>query len=287
MDNKITSPSSGPNEQGTRTFKIVSLGVGFIAICLLFIIAFNGFQPDQYSLSDRYFPSPTPTATRTPTPTPTPNWTATQKIVETTATAQAVQAIVANANDTWPIMLSDPFDNNDNIWNTGLDKSDLVDVRREINNGKYTWDVISKKNVITWASANTTNVTDFILSVDAQRTQGTSSSSDYGLIFRYLSRNYFYYFSVRSDRFQLSLNYRGDWINIIDWRRSDAIHPGEVNHLTIVADGTHFTLLINGRLVAQAIDDHIKQGTTGVAISINRGNLEEKFEFDNFELRTP
>ena len=286
MDIEIKSNPSGLGEQGTRTLKIVSLGVGFIAIGLLFFIAFISFQPDQYSLSDRYFPSPTATATRTPTHTPTPNWTATQKIVETTATAQVVQTIVANANDTWPILLSDPFDNNDNIWNTGLDKSDLVDVRREINNGKYTWDVISKKNVITWASANTTNVTDFILSVDAQRTQGTSSS-DYGLIFRYLSRNYFYYYSIRSDSFQLGLNYRGDWINIIDWRRSEAIHPNEVNHLTIIADGSHFTLLINDRLVAQAIDDHIEQGTTGVAISINRGNLEEKFEFDNFELRTP
>ena len=282
----ISNPFDEDERLGRRPVFWAVLGLGILCIGSLLMGIMYFHKPDPQAIIGQLFPSPSPTATLTPTPTPTPNWTTTQKIVETTTTAQAAQTIVANANDTWSILLSDPFDTNDNIWNTGLDKSDRANVRREINNGKYTWDVTSKQGFVSWASANTTNITDFILSVDAQRIQGTSLS-DYGLIFRYLNRNYFYYYSISSDRFQLSLNYRGDWINIINWTRSDAIHSDKVNHLTIIADGSHFTLLINGRLVAQAIDDHIEQGTTGIAISIDRGNREATFEFDNFELRTP
>ena len=58
-------------EVSTRTIKLALLGVAFAGLCLLFLWMFTWFQPDQYSLSDRYFPSATPTSTRTPTLTPT------------------------------------------------------------------------------------------------------------------------------------------------------------------------------------------------------------------------
>jgi hypothetical protein len=55
----------------TRSLQLASLGVAFVILCLLFNLMYNWFQPDQLSLSDRYFPSPTATITRTPTFTPT------------------------------------------------------------------------------------------------------------------------------------------------------------------------------------------------------------------------
>src|ERR1041385_5624042 len=58
-------------EQRTRILRILLLSAGLVMICLFFISAFTWFQPDQLSLSDRYFPSATATITGTPTFTPT------------------------------------------------------------------------------------------------------------------------------------------------------------------------------------------------------------------------
>ncbi len=64
-------------ESGTRVIKLALLGAAFAVLCILFLLMFAWFQPDQLSLSDRYFPSPTATRTNTPTLTPTVTFTPT------------------------------------------------------------------------------------------------------------------------------------------------------------------------------------------------------------------
>jgi len=287
VDNKTTSNPLDHDEQGSHALKIASLALAFIGISILFIVAFIGFQPDQFSLSDRYFPSPTVTPTRTHTPTPTPNWTATQKVVEATGTAQAVQTIIANVNNTWTILFSDPFDNNDNHWNTGLDKSNQADVRREINNGKYTWDAVSKKPAFSLAIADTANITDFILSVDLQHTGGTKSS-DCGVVFRKDTDDNLYYLGITDNRkFHVALTYNGGWADIINRTTSNALHADETNRVTVIANGSHFIVLFNDQFVVEFEDDYIPRGTVGLGILIFNPEQQANFEFDNFELRTP
>jgi hypothetical protein len=70
-------------EAMTRTIRLGLLAATFVSICLLFLWMFSSFQPDQYSLSDRYFPSATATHTRTPTPTRTPRPTHTPSLTPT------------------------------------------------------------------------------------------------------------------------------------------------------------------------------------------------------------
>jgi len=117
MDTEATSNSSGHDEQGSSTFKIVSLVLAFTGICILFIIAFVGFQPDQFSLSDRYFPSPTATNTRTPTLTPTATLTPTRTAtLGPTATSTPNYFLTAISQGNGNIVFEDNFETNDNNW---------------------------------------------------------------------------------------------------------------------------------------------------------------------------
>ncbi|HSG45022.1 MAG TPA: hypothetical protein VLA72_17885 [Anaerolineales bacterium] len=251
-----------------------------IAVALVF------YQPNFKSLYGQYFPSATPLPTSTKVPTPTPNWTATQKVIETTATAHAIQSTIADASNNWNALLSEPFNNNDNNWETELSESEWNEIYRKIDNGKYTWDATAKKGFISWIDANTISTTDFYLTVEAKQLDGTTSS-DYGLIFRQDIGSNFYYFGIGDDSFFVGLSYNNEWLNIIDWTTSNAISPNGSNRLTVIASGSHFIFLINDQFAGEAIDNHIPKGTVGLAVVIHTANQQANFEFDNFELRVP
>jgi len=68
---------------------------------------------------------------------------------------------------------------------------------------------------------------------------------------------------------------------------SKAILPDQINNLTVIANNTYFTFLINNQVVGYANDDHISKGLIGLAIQIHYAIEQATFEFDNFELREP
>jgi len=274
------------DDNSGRTFVWLILGVVAIGCGLVFAAAFFFFKPDTQSLVDKYFPSPTPTSTRTPTPTPTPNLTATQQAIQSTATAQAVQTSIANANSQWKVLAADQFDTNANQWDVGTIDDDYATIIREIQGGKYRWNATAKKGFFEWARLNSKSVNDFSLSVEGQRVSG-STSSDYGLIFRKDISGNFYYFALSDGGYFVSLNYDNEWIDVIQQTESKAISSNEPNRLTVIGTGSHFIFLINDQVVAEATDDHISKGTTGLAMEVFEADLKASFEFDNFELREP
>ena len=282
------SSNSDKQENPTRYFyNLALLGTGFAGICILFISAFIWFQPDQLSLSDRYFPSPTATSTRTPTPTPTPNLTATQQVIQATTTMQAIQVIATKAVDQGQVILSDAFETNENDWDTGYDYSEYGRIIRKIGHGTYQWEITADKSNISWSRADTIPVSDFYLAVDTLLLKGTPSI-DFGLIFREDTFGNFYYFGINQTRhFTLERSYNDKWTDIIDWTSSSAIVVGKINRLTVIARGDQFLLFINDVFVAEAHDDLIKNGKPALAISLNRRGQEAMIDFDNFILRTP
>jgi hypothetical protein len=272
------------NESPISRFYVLSLLCAAVfGIFTLFIFSFIWFKPDQLSLADRYFPSPTTTSTRTPTSTPTPNLTATQRVIQTTSTSQAIQTTIAHANSQWNILISDSFNSTKNKW--GLSSEDAYAKITRTITGTYKWEAKSKQGFISWKTAFTKPVADFILTAEAQRIEGTRSS-DYGLIFREDIGN-FYYFGIDGEGFFVSLNYNNEWFDLIDWTSSSAILPASPNHLTVIAMGSHFTFLINNQLVAMTTDDRIPIGKAGLGIQIYQSNRHAIFEFDNFKLREP
>jgi len=177
----------------------------------------------------------------------------------------------------------DDFNSNKNNWGLSSN-SEWANIIRRIN-GVYRWEARSKKGFFGRVTADTKTVVNFILEVETQMIEGTSSS-DSGLVFRDDSRGNYYYFGIDDESFAIELRYHDEWISIVDWTESSAILSGLPNRLTVIGKGSQFTFLINDQLVATVTDNHIQWGTTGMAISMH---ADEKaiFEFDNFELREP
>jgi hypothetical protein len=121
--------------------------------------------------------------------------------------------------------------------------------------------------------------------VEARRVSG-SEDGRYGLVFRYADGDY-YFVRIRDDQhFRLSLWYEDEWTTVIDWTETSTIRPGQVNRLTVIAEGTHFTFYVNDQYAGEADDSRLSSGGVGVAIELGAGDAAV-FEFDNFEVRAP
>jgi hypothetical protein len=55
----------------------------------------------------------------------------------------------------------------------------------------------------------------------------------------------------------------------------------------MLAQGSHFTLFINGEGIAAFEDDTLKMGVTGFEFTIRNAGENLDLEFDNFKVRAP
>ncbi len=94
MDNDLgVNPFDQEEKPRSPIFTIAIFGLALACCCAAFIGAFLIFKPDSLSVVEELFPSPTVTQTKTPIPTSTPNLTATQQVLESTATSQAIRCL--------------------------------------------------------------------------------------------------------------------------------------------------------------------------------------------------
>jgi hypothetical protein len=184
------------------------------------------------------------------------------------------------------IEFADSFDDNSNEWFVGDYRDPFVSGNRSIINGKYRWEVQAYQPSRFSAVPKVDPVSDFYLIVDAKRVSGAKSSL-YGLLFRRLDRNNFYLFQINDDQyFAFELLDQDEWTTLIDWTKTSAIHPGEVNRLAVRGEGSHFEFFINDEFVGEADDSEFSSGIVGLVIGFPDAGGKAIFEFDNFELGT-
>ena len=117
---------------------------------------------------------------------------------------------------------------------------------------------------------------------------GNGTGSGWGAIFRIQdNQNYYSFRMTDSQSFAVSVQKEGQWANLVDWTKSNAIKPNGVNQLEVLARGTLFTFTINGRVVSEVNDDTFGQGLVG--LMIEGYTLGEKiiFDFIDVTLREP
>ena len=68
---------------------------------------------------------------------------------------------------------------------------------------------------------------------------------------------------------------------------STALQPAGANRLAVLAEGSHFRLFINDRLVGELDDARLTSGAVLLAIEAPLAGGNVAFEVDNFELRAP
>jgi hypothetical protein len=193
----------------------------------------------------------------------------------------------------WPIVVADAFNEQANGWGYGVLTDTIADVTLSLVGGRYHWEM-APRNVVLWPSlANPTYATsDLYVAVDARQLSGTPRS-DYGLVFRLTGPDYYYYqVSPAAQQFAFNLQYDGQWIPLIDWTAAPTpIEIDNLNRLAVAAEGTRFTLYLNGEVAGTVTDDHLAQGSAGVGVQVYfddpGGDNSGTYEFDNFEWRAP
>jgi len=175
----------------TRPQNIAALAAFVLTLCILFIAAFMGFQPDHLSLSDRYFPSPTATLTRTPTSTSTPTSTPT-KTPTPTATVTSTPDALLTAISQGSAIIEDNFETNDNDWE-GFYPNNTVAIK----DGSLS--LVANKGYIGIAYCTFCPPSGNSYYLEAEVTSETNTSTNYGVAFCF-DRNYseYYVFQINS-----------------------------------------------------------------------------------------
>ena len=239
----------------TRFFKLTSLVVGFIALCLMFIIAFVGFKPDQYSLSDRYFPSPTATNLRPPTLTPTATITPTiTATLGPTPTSTPNYFLTAISQGEGNIAFEDNFETNDNNWEGFFSNSTVT-----IEDGRLSLASDSQAYIGMSYCTSCPPVGDTYYLEAEVSSETDSATANYGLAFC-LDKNYtdYYVFQVNptSKLFDLYKHHDTWW----DTLAHDTYAPTEesipaADKLGVYFDHGIINLYVNNSLVYSYVDE--------------------------------
>jgi hypothetical protein len=203
-----------------------------------------------------------------------------------TVQVQNAETTAESALTNWKVIRTDTFDSNKNNWLVEESEDEYAITNYEIVDGKYRWDSTAHKSFIGWVRADRKALTDFYLSVDIQQVEGPDTA-DYGVILREDDNSNFYYFGISDNGQYVLYLFFEEWDTLINWTETDLIKPGEINRLTVVGEGSHFTFFINDHYLTEITDDTIPSGSTALVIEMADENDHAIFEFDNFELRAP
>ncbi|HTX91409.1 MAG TPA: family 16 glycoside hydrolase [Anaerolineales bacterium] len=248
-----TPPPPRPKKKSALVAVLITCGI-LLLLCLL-VLCIGGVW---YGVSRGIIPVPPFLATPTPTPLPA----------------------------SWETNTRDDFSANLNGWPIGSDNGQYGSSYLSIMNGKLMWEVDSIKDCWYWWYPDLPNVSDFDISVDVQRTGG-STTGDYGIIFRSNSDNDAFYYVALNDtnqRFGMFLYQYDTWNTIVDWKLSKAIKPGAVNRLDVTGTGGHFVISINGKVVGQADDYQLPTGKFGILAKLVDSSDKILLEYDNLVL---
>lgn len=209
---------------------------------------------------------------------------------QTDSAADAAQVGEAELPPGWSSSMDDDFTSNRNDWLTGSFDDDYGKAELAVEDGLYRWSVkaASDEGVFWWVYSELNREPgDFYLSVDGRQRDGDVSNADYGLIFRFVDEDNFYFFAISDDQHMMvELLQDNEWITFIDWKETSLVRPGQVNRLAILAQGTHYEFYINGEPAGELDDDRLSGGTAGLGVDV--WTVEgATFEFDNFQVYQP
>ena len=190
----------------------------------------------------------------------------------------------------WNVVISDSFDTNDNHWNTGdINDPGNATGTLQIIDGKYRWNIGADRTFATITSKSQAPDGDFYASVDVHQLDG-SAVCGYGLLLRDNSAGV-YQFGLADHDKQFSVfawnESTGTSRQLIDPAGSDAIRPGEVNRLAVIAEGAHYSFFINNQPVGEMTDNEWTSGHVTLFTQLCQLGDSAVIEFDNMELRVP
>jgi len=125
------------------------------------------------------------------------------------------------------------------------------------------------------------------IDIDVKHEAGTDDEAAAGLVFRFQDTGNTYLFLVSvNGYFEVAKWVANDWTTLNKWTTSSAIHAGPAsNHLTVIADRTFLTFLVNGTQVADLMDGSFSAGKIGVIVAAYQDGADVVESFDNLTVR--
>jgi len=208
---------------------------------------------------------------------------------QTKATAESLVDQLTSRQD-WPLQIFDPFDDNVNDWLVGESSDELAEISWEIVDSAYHWQAQANEGFIWWSRPELDDLEDVYAAVDVNIPDGPDTAH-IGLVFRHATNSRYYTFMIRPNvdypDFSLDWHSEDGWASLIDWTASDAILPGESNHLGVFLVDDQMYLLINEQWVAVYPAENDLAGSVGIVIGLSEAGEQGQFIFDNFEVRIP
>ena len=144
-------------------------------------------------------------------------------------------------------------------------------ISRRINeNGQYQISSEQGNRAFTTIFEIDANYTNHIVSMTASLGESSSSTSGYGIIFRYVDDNNYNVFAVDGvGRFSIWLRENGEWYELRNTNETWTIDPAintdnETNTLTIRIEGNELVGMVNNEIVTTLTDDTISSGNIGI-----------------------
>ena len=201
----------------------------------------------------------------------------------------ATQTASFSAMRDGPVVVQETFSNNKLNWTTGTDNDSQGLVQRDILNGKYSWEIISKKSIGSFSSPDMPALKDIYVSADVQMTTTSHSLQDTaGIIFHNSQQTgVFYYFGVSSNGgYSLSMYDGSGWRNLISATSSSIVNKtGQVNHLAVSMIASVILLQINNQIVGSYTDSNLLSGDAGLGVNVTAGEITTVVTFSNFTVR--
>lgn len=267
-----------------------------------------GSQNDSYMV-DRTKPNSAPWKyTRTPdlslTATSEYIATATQQAVEAKATQQAQATATAAAFNIQSTATAleresaiaaytyyESFDQNTFDWRVGVEDNQLWQGSINIQDGLYTWQIVTvKETFLTWSIFTPIkDIENFDVALRVRRVQGEPHQACFGLLFRQSGSGLnsgTYMLSVCDNGFYKVLYYEiEDGLDVLqEWTRTEALRQGDWNLLEISARGYDFTIFINHVQVLTFNDNRSPSGSISILID-HFARTPSQITFDYFALQ--
>lgn len=192
---------------------------------------------------------------------------------------------------TWPLAIEDAFVTLKDGWVTGTDSNEYFDIMTTLENGQYYLEATPKQAFIRFRiPEGINNIGDAYLSVDF-KVGGSTDESYAGLVFRNTQEGSYLFragkFSADLYWFDVLMLYQNQWQTLVPQLYSPSERADDVIRMGVMANGPALIFLINDEIYAEIKDDHLSDGTAGIAIGINEGGEADSWQFSNFKVHLP
>lgn len=189
-----------------------------------------------------------------------------------------------------PRNIIDNFNDNRNEWTLGeiVGSSSISDAY--IKNGKFYLEYKSTADngsILYDTFQKYDNYLDFELSIKGKLQEGSTNTTDYGLIFRRQDRDNYYVFFINEyySEYLISAKVDGEFVDFTDWVETEYISDTNSNEIKVVADGSTFKFYINNQLVHTQEDTSITEaGEVGYMLQQYAKDDTALIEFDDFSI---